>query len=181
MEEEKNKDTNVDIDETTKNQITELNSKISNVVEELKKEREQKNVYKDMLDSINNKKETPPENQEVDKVKNIIREVLNEENVAKAKTNKQVAFEKFIAEHKDFHPDNDPTGLKREALQKKFNAFNPDGLTTVEDFYSVTKDAYILLRGNDTNADTFKEIPNPYSSTKTSTVTPGESNTSKLS
>jgi hypothetical protein len=56
MEEEKNKDTNVDIDETTKNQITELNSKISNVVEELKKEREQKNVYKDMLDSINNKK-----------------------------------------------------------------------------------------------------------------------------
>jgi len=165
MEEEKdviieNTNANKDLDETAK-QIEELKKTQNDLIEQLKTEREAKNIYKEQLE----KKDEPKVPEEDSKIVEVVRSVLNEDKVAKAKANKTAAFEKFVTENKDFHPDNDPTGLKREALKNAFNRFNTEGMFSVEEFVSVVRDAYRLLGGNDTNPETLMGEKNPYSST----------------
>lgn len=89
---------------------------------------------------------------------------LKERDALNAKANKTAAFEKFIAENKEFSSENDPTGLKRNALQEKFNRFNTEGLAKVEEFLSVIGEAKTLLLGNDSIVDTTRDrnpLPNP--------------------
>lgn len=96
------------------------------------------------------------------KLEAIVDKRLQAQAVSNAQANKKAAFEKFIIDNKEFSPENDPTGLKRNALQEKFNRFNADGLTKVEEFLSVIGEAKTLLLGNDSSIDTTKGT-NPYS------------------
>lgn len=118
---------------------------------------------------------------ETEKVKSIVKELLNEDKSSLAQANKKAAFDKFIAENKEFHPENDQFGLKRQALSDKFNMFNTSGLTEVGQFYNVIRDAHRLLPGNDKQAETYKEIPNPYSVTPTPQNNPPSTNPDELS
>lgn len=155
-------------------EVTELKEKLTNVVEELKKERQEKGMYKELLDKAKETPESPKTpDAEVDKIVNVVKEVLNQEKASKAKTNKQVAFERFITENKEFHPENDITGLKRKALEDKIaRRFNTDGLSEVEDFEQVIREAHILLKNNDSSFEVSKEVKNPYSTTPVSKTTP---------
>ena len=84
-----------------------------------------------------------------EKLEVLLDKKLKEKTALDAKANKKAAFEKFVAENKEFNPENDPTGLKRDALQKKVDRFNTEGLTTVDEFLSVIGEAKTLLLGND--------------------------------
>lgn len=77
-----------------------------------------------------------------------VEEVLAKQARDRAISNKESAMKLFISEHKEFHEDNDPAGIKLQALKNKFAMFNVDKLTEVADFMSVIKDAYALLAGN---------------------------------
>ncbi len=151
-----------------------LKETVTNLVEELKKERQEKGVYKNLLDKFNEKPETPitPDADE-ERIVNVIKKVLGTEKASRAETNKQVAFERFIAENKEFHPENDITGLKRRALEEKIaRRFNTDGLSEVGDFEQVIREAHILLKNNDSSPESLKEVKNPYSTTPISKTTP---------
>lgn len=147
-----------------------IKTAIAPLVEEIKELKTSNSMLKDMIK--NNEKSTPPEDPnkvltEEEKIEALLDRKLADRLASDAQANKKAAFEKFITDNKEFHPDNDPTGLKRDALQKKFNQFNTDGLTKVEEFIAVIGDAKTLLLGNDSqqsaskNNNSYSQSPTP--------------------
>lgn len=51
----------------------------------------------------------------------------------------------FTNKHKEFHPDNDPAGLKKAALDRELSGLNRGGLTTGQEFESILEKARILV------------------------------------
>lgn len=128
---------------------------IADLVEELKVTRLKASTAEALLAANAEKKpegEPKPLTDE-EKLDLAIAKKLAQKEAENAQENKKLAFEKFITEHKEFHPDNDPTGLKRKALQDKVNRFNTEGFTRVEEFLTVIGEAKTLLLGNDTEVD----------------------------
>lgn len=156
----------VEITDEKDKEVAKVNTQL---VEEIKELRLKLGITEKLLED---KKETPPDPNKVltdeEKLEALLDKKLKEKAALDAKDNKKSAFEKFVSENKEFSPENDPTGLKRDALQKKFNQFNTDGLSNVDEFISVIEDAKKLLLGNDKPIETSKEF-NPYSN-------PGRSN-----
>lgn len=139
------------------------------LVEELKELRLKNGLMKDLLD----KAATPPtpptppaQLTEEDKINLAVEKILSSKEASNAQANKKAAFEKFVKENKEFDPENDPTGLKRDALEKKFNRFNTDGLTTIDEFTSLIGEAKVLLVGHDIPTDTSR-VPTPFSNVPT--------------
>ena len=149
------------------------------LVEEIKQLRLEKSIAEGLLKEKSEKKlEVDPNKALTDdeKIEALLDKKLKEKAALDAQANKKAAFEKFVAENKEFSPDNDPTGLKRDALQKKFNQFNTGELSTVGEFLSVIGEAKILLLGNDNQADTTRE-KNLYSNPpKTPNIPPNKKN-----
>lgn len=160
----------------TPEEAKQLKQSLGNTVEELKAMRK-KNA--DLAEELRLKSETPAPNENAS-VADIVKKVLTEEKMSNAKTVKEKVFEKFITENKEFHPDNDPTGLKREALETKLKRFNTDSVTDPEEYYDVIREAQLLLTGNDSHSNTSREIPNPYSSSSIGRMTPKPIVTDKL-
>jgi len=143
------------------------------LVDEIKDLRLKLGISEALLkDKEEKKPETPPgELTDEQRLEALLDKKLNEKAASDAKANKKAAFEKFIAENKEFNPDNDSTGLKRDALQKKLDRFNTEGLFSVNEFLTVIGEAKTLLLGNDNQADTTKD-KNPYSNPQRSPNTP---------
>jgi hypothetical protein len=55
------------------------------------------------------------------------------------------AREKFMAEHKEFSPENDPSGIRRAALESKLSRFNLGVAKSEDDALEILNDAYELL------------------------------------
>lgn len=129
------------------------------LVEEIKELRLKLGVTQGLLDAKEKEPEIDPNKVLTDdeKLELLLEKKLKEKDALNAQANKKAAFEKFVAEHKEFDPENDLTGLKRDALQKRVNQFNTDGLKTVEEFLSVIGDANKLLQGNDNTVETTRE------------------------
>ncbi len=131
-----------------------------NLVNEIKDLRVKLGITEALL---KDKKEEPPKVDpnkvltDEEKLELLLDKKLKEKEALSAQANKTAAFEKFVTENKEFNPENDPTGIKRGALQQKFNQFNTDGLSKVEEFIAVIGDAKTLLLGNDTPADTTRD------------------------
>lgn len=159
--------------------ITKLEESNANLVDEIKNDRikrQEKDEEIELLKTtIKQSVVSANADPEESKIQNVVNQVLEANNVSRAKQNKTVALEKFVTDNKDFHPDNDPTGLKRAALEKKLKSFNTDGITEIEDFVKVIGDAKTLL-GQDTSlqSSTEQEIKNPYSSTSKGASSPKE-------
>lgn len=130
-----------------------ITAALAPLVEEIKGLRTSNSMLKELLDK-KNEEPVPPvqpaELTEEDKIAAVVTKVLSAQNSSNAQANKKAAFEKFVAANKEFHPENDTLGLKTEALKKKFDQFNTEGLHTVDDFLAVIGDAKRLLVGNDT-------------------------------
>jgi len=189
MEFEKNPDGTDKLDEqgnpipkVTEHKDDEVAKVNAQLVEELKEER----VKIALLEGILKEKETVIEKQpkapetDEEKLEALLDKKIKERDALNAKANKTAAFEKFITENKEFHPDNDPLGLKRKALQQKLDQFNTDKLTTVEEFSAVIGDAKSLLGGNDNHVDTTKG-QNPYSNPPRSNPNPNGRKDDELS
>ena len=169
--------------QTERDEESQKNAKLeeekSNLIEELKADRKKRQELREenelLKQSLEKSVEAATSNPEEEKIQAVVDKVLETKNASRAKQNKIIALEKFVTENKEFHPDNDPTGLKRETLERKLKSFNTDGLTEVEDFVTVIGDAKTLL-GQDTGSKTTieEEVKNPYSSTSKSTSSPKE-------
>lgn len=152
--------------ENTDDKEKEAAKEKENLVAEIKELRLKLGITEGLLKEKSDKKpEVDPNRQLSDdeKLELLLEKKLKEKDALNAEANKKAAFEKFVTENSEFNPANDPTGLKRDALQKKFSQFNSEGLTTVEEFTSVIKDAKRLLIGSDNLSETSGEInlPNP--------------------
>ena len=137
----------------------------ANLVEEIKDLRLKLGISEGLLKEKSEKKPEVDPNKvltDEEKLEALLDLKLKERDALNAQANKKAAFEKFVTEHKEFNPENDPTGLKRDALQRKFNSFNTDEFTKVEEFLSVIGDAKTLLSRNDSTIETPRE-PNLYS------------------
>lgn len=175
--------------EELKQKIAQLEQEKTGLVDEIKEDRNKRQGLQQEIDLLKESvTSATAKNAEAnpDDVKTIavqaVQEVLNSDKASRAKENKSRAFEKFIIEHKEFNSENDPTGKKREALQNKFNSFRDDGFTEVNEFYSLIADASKLL-GVDTTPKTSveSEVPNPYTSTPLTHVTPSIVDTKGIS
>jgi len=170
---------NVEEIKTLKEEKTNLISEIQSIRKDRAETREEIEVLKKKLeDKVETPADATPTNDEI--ITETVKKILLEGDKDKAKSNKDEALKRFIAENKQFNEDNDPTGLKRDALEKKLARFNTEGLSTLEEFYSVIGDAHSLLGGNDTKPKT-DEVANPYSTTPAIDVTPVVVTNSELS
>lgn len=149
--------------------------------QDLRKSRQEKDeeiaTLKAALVAAAEKNQANPEEQ---KIAEVVARVLSKEKEQSAVTNREAAFTKFVAENKEYHPDNDPGGLKLSALKKEFEGFNTTGLVATEDFVAVIGKANALLRGTDTSRQTPTDT-NPYSSTTSTPAAPVVKTESKLS
>lgn len=117
------------------------------------------------------------QNPEEAKIAEVVTKVLSQEKLGQAERNKKAAFDKFVAENKEYHPDNDPGGIKAKALETQFNRFNLNGLVEVDDFMKVIGDSNNLLRGIDTPRQPSTQVP----SSPHSVVAPSSQQVSELS
>ena len=138
--------------EVTKKQFDELSALpdvVKNLVEEIKVERTAKQTAEAARDAaILAAKPVDPapvvENTPED-AETVIRRVLAEQDQEKAKTARETAEQKFKEANKDFHPDNDPAGLKYAAFQRTLAKLNASGAKTEEDFAGLYNDALTLM------------------------------------
>lgn len=139
------------------------------LIEELKELRKERAIYKEIAEGKLAEEKKPVEKipEEEEKIISTVKKVLDEEKSGMVKANKQAAINKYITENKEFHPENDSLGLKRDALLNKLNLFNTSSLSTVDEFYSVIRDAHRLLVGFDKQPDTEGKNKNPYSDSPT--------------
>lgn len=77
-----------------------------------------------------------------------IADALRSEEQKQTSKNWDKAQEEFFAKNKDFHPENDPGGLKKAALDKELKFLNRDGLTSIEDLIGVLNKARTLATSN---------------------------------
>lgn len=172
--------------EIKQEQVDELTQKIAdgeialnNVVGELKEDREKRRLLSEENDllkkaledatKVNLNTQAPDDLAKV--VEAAIEQKFSQRDASSAHGNRVAAVEKFVAENKAFHPENDVTGKLREALENKLKQFNTQSLYSSEEFYTVIRDAASLL-GVNTTPQTSSELPNPYSSTTRSSITP---------
>lgn len=110
-------------------------------------------VPKTQLDSVvaelkelrQKKVDTGVSTEDVDKK---IVEALQAREREDADRNWSKAQELFIAKNKEFHPDNDPGGVKKAALDRELKLLNRNGLTTIEDLTTILDKAKILATSN---------------------------------
>lgn len=168
-------DVNVNVNDTISPEEVESIKKakdalLAEVIELRKKNRELSDTKTPVNTQIN----------DVNNTEEVVKKILHEEKMANVKLIKDKTFERFITENKEFHPENDKTGLKREALKNKLSRFNTDNISDPDEFYAVIKEAQLLLVGNDIQVNTSK-VNNPYSSTPQTRITPGYVTEDKLS
>lgn len=95
-------------------------------------------------------------NPEEDKIAAVVAKALALEKQGQAAANKTKAFEAFVNSHKEYHPDNDPAGIKKAALERELANLNPwNTAVEVGELTAVIEKANTYLRGHDTprNAD----------------------------
>lgn len=162
--------------EETTQKIAKLEEEKSNLVGELQEDRKARQELKEKIGVLETKLTEKGEtaNPEDTKTEEVVEKILAAKDASRAKNNKVIALEKFVTENKEFHPDNDTGGIRRAALEEKLARFSTDGMTEIEDFNSVIRDAEALLGRIDTTpkTPTETEVANPYSSTSQSTITP---------
>ena len=158
-----------------------------NIVNELiyikRQKKELEEALKQKEEELKKLKEDASSSAKIDskekEIEEVVKSIIQKQEEEKAKNNYKKAFERFIAEHKEFHPENDPTGIKREILEKKLSQFNLSGLKEENDFYSIINDAYRLVGGESGN-NSGSGSQNPYASTPVSENEPPSSGDSDI-
>lgn len=143
-----------------------LTGELTDTRPKIREANEQIELLKDQLRAAVEKNNADPEES---KIAEVVARTLAQRETARAEANRKAAFDKFVAENKDYHPDNDVGGLKLAALSREFAQFNTSGLVETEDFVRVIGKANALLRGTDTPRHTPE---NPYSSTPSTPASP---------
>lgn len=126
---------------------------------------------KELLKQATEKNNSNPEEE---RIATIVAKTLAIKESERAISNRKAAFDRFVDSHKEYHPDNDPGGLKRAALERELTELNSWKVgVEVDDLVKSIGKADAYLRGHDTTRHT--ETPaTPYSSTpSTPPASPG--------
>lgn len=117
------------------------------LIEELANLRQDKSNLVAEIKTLRTKKDGESVNADVikEQAKAVVAELLSENQKAETANARRLAEEKFKNTVKEFHPDNDPGGLKFDALMKKFSRFNTGELKTVDEYLEAYDEANILL------------------------------------
>lgn len=162
-----------------KSKIATLESEKTNLVGELKEDRQKRQTLQEQIAELQGAVEeatrvraSAQPNGDIEVlVTEAVTKALKTSEASKAKENKETAFEKFVREHKEFSPENDVTGSRREALEAEFNTFNTANVSKLEDFEALIGKAHKLL-GGDTTPATSGVRTQPYSSIPSSPYMP---------
>lgn len=140
----------------------ELEAAVRNMTEELKELRQKKQEAEAERDLLKAKGQAPAN----DDVESKVRKVLDEERTKTVGEIRKSAEEKFRSANKEFHPDNDPGGVKWAAFEKKLARINTAGLVKEEDFLAAYDDALLILTRKPAEPTV---VQNPYASTPSGT------------
>lgn len=161
----------VEIDEEVYEKLKGLPEVVTNLVEELKTERKAKQDAQDAVAKALADKTEPvvtPSGDQKDPAE-LVREILAERDKGTAKAARDAAESKFKNAHKEFHPENDPGGIKYAAFERTLAKLNVAGLSSEQDFTAVFNDAFTLMNPQ---AASQERIITPYADTPTDTGTP---------
>lgn len=178
MDENKEK---VEIDKDVFEKLEKLPSVVEGLVEELKTERKAKQDAEAARDAAiaaaaapKEDPATPPDPKDPTKV---FEELMAKKEQESAQTARQNAESKFKSAHKEFHPDNDPGGIKFAAFQRYLARINTTGLKTEEEFTSAYTDALALMNRTEAPKET---VITPYADTPTDGGEPRQSDPNAL-
>lgn len=114
--------------------------------QQLEAERDILKIELDKLKASGKKEET---------VEETVTRILSKELEKTVEQNRISAEEKFKNANKEFHPENDPGGLKFAAFKKKLEIFNLNGLKTEEQFSEVFNNALIIMNRKESSGDDY--------------------------
>ncbi len=145
--------------EAFKAKATELETGLKNVVEEIKTLRKENSNLKE--------KSAPPVPSDdiEEKITRILEEKTNQSKVAR----RNELINEFILKTKEFSPENDIAGLKRDALKKKLERFSIPSNASEDEIIEMLKDASMLVLN--------KKIETPIVNTVDVTINPNPSST----
>lgn len=90
--------------------------------------------------------------------------VLAKRDQDRMKKNQVKALGQFWEKYKEFHPDNDSSGVKTEALKSALNRLNTEGNIEVDDILDDLETARKLVPGIKNSPDDGNNPRNPYNS-----------------
>lgn len=132
------------VDKEMFDKLSALPDVVNNLVEELKTERKAKQDAEARADAtIANAapaKSDDPEDPEM-----VVRRILGERDQNSVKTARVTAEENFKNTHKEFHPDNDPGGLKYQAFERSLAKINLSGATSESQFSDLFETALLVM------------------------------------
>lgn len=162
-------DTGEETVESLKAKLAETEGKLASATGELIENRAsrqtvegERDALKVKITELEGRVVTPPAGEQP-KVEDVVRAVLSERDQKDADRNRATAEATFRAAHSEFHPDNDPGGLKFDAIKAKLSRFSFGDMMEVSDFLSVYEDAFTLV--NPKRADAGTTTYAPYAST----------------
>lgn len=84
-----------------------------------------------------------------DAIEEKVKEILQKDRQKEAEANRGKALNKFFEQNKEFHPENDPAGLKFRLIEDELNNFKQDNLYSETDFLTLFNKARNLAMAND--------------------------------
>lgn len=146
-----------------------LTGELTDTRPKLREKDELINTLKEQLKAATDKNNENPEEEKINKA---VDARLAREKQQTAEANRKKALDKFVAENKDYHPDNDTGGLKKQALERELaNLTTWNASVEVDDLVAVIGKANAYLRGVDTSRQNDTTVA-PYSSTPNSPASP---------
>lgn len=148
-----------------KEKLAKLEGDLNNVVGELKTTRQAKTDAEAARDALEAKLKENAGNGNLkpeEVAEAAVQSALKKRDQETALTNRQKAEARFKSAHKEFHPDNDPGGLKYKAIEEKLSMFSTDKLASEEDFVNLLENALTLVNPA-SRKNPESEFKNPYS------------------
>lgn len=114
---------------------------VNGLVEQVKELRKQKQELQEQLDSKGGSGNGSED------VEEKVRNILAEEKKAQAKLNRERAWSRFLEKNKEFNPENDTSGLRKNAIENSLSRLNVSSSYSEEDFLRNLEDAKKLAFG----------------------------------
>lgn len=139
------------IDENKGGEIDEekeqLKQAVTSLTKEIQETRKSRQEDRDALQALlkgddNEGEDNPPA---TDDTEEKVNQILAKKEQEKIEQYKVSAMEEFKIKHPEFHPDNDPGGIKFMAFEKELNKFNLNGLSDKKDFLDRFNDVHRFM------------------------------------
>jgi hypothetical protein len=144
-----------------KEEIAARDAKLANAGSELSTMRQSKAEIEGERDALKVKLQSLEQPTPATDAAEVVKQALEARDREDAQRSKASAETAFKNSHKEFHPDNDPGGLKFEAYKAYLKKFSDSGLKSEKDFSTLYEDAYVLMNKGQSPKDE-RITPSPH-------------------